>query len=219
MSIRFRDISVLTIGIIILSAGSWMYLGQNMTMMDQGPATKAGSLIEFLSMWMLMINAMMLPGIFLHLKIMRSYNNSLHDRLMFMLQYLLVWLVAGCFTYLVYKPHTIFLAGLITTAAGLYELTRMKSKFRVYDRQNHHNGLLCGLYCLGSCGLLMAMQVAIGIMSLKWMIIISVIILLQKFLPPRPLLDSGIAFCIISIGLCLMLNPSLLDHNLKLFSV
>jgi predicted metal-binding membrane protein len=90
------------------------------------------------------------------------------------------------------------LAALVLAAAGLYQLTPLKSRCLAHCRSpldfalNHWRdgiagalrmGVGHGLYCLGCCWFLMALLFAAGIMSLPWMAAIAAFVLIEKLMP------------------------------------
>jgi predicted metal-binding membrane protein len=75
-------------------------------------------------------------------------------------------------------------------AAGAYEFTPLKRHFRRRCREIAGSGFGFGLCCVGSSAGLMAMLVALGVMSAGWMAVIAVLVTAQKFLPPRAALTA-----------------------------
>jgi predicted metal-binding membrane protein len=55
----------------------------------------------------------------------------------------------------------------------------------------------------------MAILAAVGIMSLVWMAVISSVVLAQKSLPPRALVDLPLAVMIIGWGTLIVAAPSI----------
>jgi predicted metal-binding membrane protein len=54
----------------------------------------------------------------------------------------------------------------------------------------------------------MAMLVALGIMSIPWMAVITVVVLAQKLLPAKAATDVPLALAIIGLGTLIILAPS-----------
>jgi predicted metal-binding membrane protein len=54
----------------------------------------------------------------------------------------------------------------------------------------------------------MAMLVALGVMSLGWMAIITVVVLAQKLLPARTAVDVPLALAIVALGAWIIIAPS-----------
>jgi predicted metal-binding membrane protein len=98
----------------------------------------------------------------------------------------------------------------VVIAAGAYELTPVKRHFRQRCRDESGTGLQFGMCCVGSSVGLMAMLVALGVMSLLWMGIIAILACAQKLLPPRTAVDVPLALALIGFGLVIVLEPSLI---------
>ena len=54
----------------------------------------------------------------------------------------------------------------------------------------------------------MAMQVALGVMSIGWMALVAILVTAQKILPPRAVLDVTIALVIVVFGIVIIADPS-----------
>jgi len=94
--------------------------------MDMGVATDLGSFAFFVAVWVPMMAAMMLPGAVPAVsRFVRSNGRALAAPL-FAGSYLAVWTVVGVAVYALYRPHGSFVAGVLTIAAGFYELTPLK---------------------------------------------------------------------------------------------
>ena len=117
--------------------------------------------------------------------------------------------LVGALIYALYRPHGTWAAGLIVIAAGLYELTRLKQHCRrcCRARTRSGGGLSFGLYCVGSSIGLMVMLLALGAMSLTWMLVIAALVLVQKLLPAKPAIDVPVAVAIIALGLVIIAAP------------
>jgi predicted metal-binding membrane protein len=50
--------------------------------------------------------------------------------------------------------------------------------------------------------------VALGVMSVTWMVGVAALVLAQKLLPPRPLVDVPIAMGIVVLGVLVAVAPS-----------
>ena len=89
-------------------------------------------------------------------------------------------------------------------AAGVYELTPVKRQFRQRCRENADSGLGYGLCCVGSGIGLMAMLVALDVMSLVWMAVVAVVCCAQKLLPAKAAIDVPLALAIVGLGLVIV---------------
>jgi hypothetical protein len=54
----------------------------------------------------------------------------------------------------------------------------------------------------------MSMQVTLGIMSVPWMVVASILIVGQKLLPPKASIDVPIALAIVVLGVLIVAAPS-----------
>jgi len=107
-----------------------------------------------------------------------------------------------------YRPHGAVAAGAVAIAAGVYELTPLKRYFRRRCRESVRSGLGFGLCCVGSSIGLMVLLVALGVMSITWMVVITVLVLAQKLLPARAAIDVPLALAIIGLGILIIVAPS-----------
>jgi predicted metal-binding membrane protein len=100
------------------------------------------------------------------------------------------------------------IAGAFAMAAGAYELTPLKRRFREMCRERMSSGLELGLCCVGSSIGLMLMMVALGVMSVTWMAVTAGAVLAQKLLPPRAAVDVAVAMAIAALGIAVIVAPS-----------
>ena len=54
----------------------------------------------------------------------------------------------------------------------------------------------------------MAVLVALGVMSVTWMVVLAVVIVAQKLLPPRAALDVPVALAVLALGILLIVSPA-----------
>jgi hypothetical protein len=54
----------------------------------------------------------------------------------------------------------------------------------------------------------MLMLLALGAMSLNWMLLVAVLIVGQKLLPPRASIDMALALAIVALGLVVVVAPA-----------
>ncbi|HEY1260288.1 MAG TPA: DUF2182 domain-containing protein [Stellaceae bacterium] len=170
------------------------------------------------AIWWAMMPGMMLPSAMPMILTFAAINRNKRKRggryvptAVFTAGYLAAWGLFGVFATfvdwgferaLMIAPATGRLGtvagGLVVTAAGLYQLTPLKSVCLRHCRSpfafvlNHWRdgsagalrmGIEHGFYCLGCCWLLMALLFAAGLMSLFWMAAITIFILIEKLLP------------------------------------
>jgi predicted metal-binding membrane protein len=191
-----------------LAAAAWILTARQTEGMDMGAATDLGSFAFFAAAWVPMMAAMMLPGA--APAVARSARSDLHARAapLFVGSYLAVWAMVGLAVYALYRPHGSTVAGALTIAAGVYELTPLKRDCRRRCRASVRSGFEFGLYCVGSSIGLMVVLLALGAMSVTWMAAVGVVVLAQKLLPPRAVIDVPLASAIIALGIVAAVAPS-----------
>jgi predicted metal-binding membrane protein len=183
------------------AAACWVVAVRQMSGMDMGAGTELGSLAFFVAAWVPMMAAMMLPGAVPAVARLVRAGGSVLATPLFAGSYLAVWTLVGLAVYAVYRPHGSAAAGALTIAAGLYELTPFKRDCRRRCQESVRSGFEFGLYCVGSSIGLMAMLVALGVMSVTWMAVVAALVLAQKLLPPRASVDVPVALAIIVLGI------------------
>lgn len=173
-----------------------------------GTATQLGSLAFFATVWVVMMAGMMLPGAAPNVaRAARTRGRRAVPE--FTGPYLAVWALAGAVVFAAYRPHGTVVAAVVTIAAGTYELTPLKRHFRRGCRERSASGLGFGLCCVGSSAGLMAMFVALGVMSVGWMVVTAVLVTAQKILPGRAALDALLALAILAFGVVILVDPTL----------
>ncbi|MFD8388616.1 DUF2182 domain-containing protein [Streptomyces sp. NPDC059680] len=193
-----------------LAAACWVAAVRLMRGMDMGVASRTGSFGFFAATWMTMMAAMMLPGAAPAVARHARMVGGLRGAPLFAGAYLTVWALAGVVAYALDRPHGSPAAGAVVIAAGVYELTPVKRYFRRRCQEVAGSGLRFGLYCAGSSAGLMAMLVALGVMSVLWMSSVAVLASVQKLLPARTAIDVPPALAIVGLGLVIVVAPSLI---------
>jgi predicted metal-binding membrane protein len=190
-----------------LATGAWILTARQTDGMDMGAATDLGSLAFFVGAWMPMMAAMMLPGAAPAVARFARSDRPVRAVPRFVGSYLAVWAVAGLAVYAVYRPHGSTVAGALTIAAGVYELTWFKRECRRRCRASVRSGFKFGLYCFGSSIGLMVLLLALGAMSVTWMVVVGVLVVAQKLLPPTALVDMSVAIGITALGIVTAVAP------------
>jgi predicted metal-binding membrane protein len=62
-------------------------------------------------------------------------------------------------------------------------------------------GLKHGAYCLGCCWVLFAVLVAAGIMSVAWMLLLTLLVFVEKLFPRGESISSAIGVAFVGLGL------------------
>jgi predicted metal-binding membrane protein len=194
-----------TIGV---AAVAWALAAQQMSGMDMGPQSELGSFAFFIGVWVLMMAAMMLPGAAPAVsRFVRARGRALAAPV-FAGSYLAVWTLVGLVAFALYRPHGTATAGALTVAAGLYELTPLKRECRRRCRKTVRSGFRFGLYCFGSSIGLMVILLSLGVMSLTWMAVVAALVIAQKLLPPRAMIDVPVAGAIVGLGIWIVAAAS-----------
>jgi predicted metal-binding membrane protein len=220
-----RDRLIIAVGLAGVVVLAWVYLvagaGIDMSMvgmpMEPMPWSPFYAALMF-TMWWVMMIAMMVPSaarmVLLFTAIKRKRGASVSpfvEACVFLGGYLLIWagfsLVAvlaqwgleraGLLSMAMASTSAV-LAGLILLAAGLYQLTPIKSACLRYCQSpvlflSQHwrpgavgalrMGLRHGGYCLGCCWFLMALLFLGGVMNLVWIAGIACYVAFEKLLP------------------------------------
>jgi predicted metal-binding membrane protein len=217
----------------VLLAGSlaaWIVLLARMRGMDAGPGMDLGSLGFYLGVWVTMTAAMMLPSTMPVVIAYRHVGRHPQARTAFFLGgYLAAWTGYGLAAFAVYRgvraaaPAFLrwdaggrYVAGAALAAAGLYELTPLKSLCLRHCRSPLHfvlgrwragrlgaarMGAEDGAYCVGCCSGLMLVLYVVGLMSLLWMAAVGAVIFVQKVLPAGDRLPRAVAIALVAGGL------------------
>lgn len=189
-----------------LAAVSWVAIVPRTTGMDMGVATRLGSYPSFLVMWVTMMAAMMLPAAAPAVVRHARASGRVYAAPLFVASYLVVWTLVGALGYVAYRPHGT-LVGVIAVAVGCYELTPMKRHCRGRCRDGEGSGFAYGLHCVGSTIGLMVLFTALGVMSLAWMVVISLVVLAQRLLPAKAAIDVPLALAIVGLGVWIIAAP------------
>jgi predicted metal-binding membrane protein len=154
----------------------------------------------------------------------------------FVAGYLLVWAAAGLLVYAIAQIAAAlttridlldretwapFALGSTLIVAGLYQFTPLKRVCLHHCRsplgfvarhwRDGRTGALImgathGLYCLGCCWALFAVLIVAGMMSLAWMLLLTLIIFAEKVLPHGPRLAAVVAAAFIVSGAMILIG-------------
>jgi predicted metal-binding membrane protein len=225
-------------GILLLAALCWSYLwtGAGMGATDDMAAMGRPPFAAVVAMWWLMMGAMMLPAaapaVLLYAQVRRHHAPSgvgLPASWTFLSGYAVAWLgfsvAAALVQRLVAGPsmrlHDQVLASLVLLAAGVYQLSPLKSAclshcrspaqfFSRHWRAGPYGalrlGVLHGAYCVGCCWLLMALLFVGGVMNLALVALLTAVVSAEKLLPNGSLVArcSGVALIAGGVGWALL---------------
>lgn len=117
------------------------------------------------------------------------------------------------------------LAAAAMLAAGAYQLTPLKQRCLAHCRSPlsfvlHHwrpgvggalrMGAEHGVYCVGCCWVLFLLLVVVGLSSLPWMGLVTLIVCAEKLLPRARPVTLGVAALLAALGLLTLARPDLL---------
>jgi predicted metal-binding membrane protein len=223
--------------LFILALSAWWFTLDRMRGMDGGPGTELGPLGWFLSVWVVMMAAMMFPSASLTVALFSRMTRTRARLapLVFTSGYLLTWSAAGVVAFTIsnlgagllgdelsWDTAGRWLAGGILAAAALYELTPLKDVclgkcrsplgFLLGSWRGGLSGALQmgakhGAWCVGCCWALMAALFALGVMSIAWMAFVAALIAAEKMLPWRRAATYGTAVILLLLGVLLVAAP------------
>jgi predicted metal-binding membrane protein len=184
--------------------------------MDEGPTLDPGGFGLYVSMWVAMTAAMMLPSVTPTLMLVDRLSRSATPS--FAAGYLLTWTAIGVTAYALIRlfagadvdPQ---LTGPLLVLAGVYQLTPLKNACLhrcrsplAFLRAHAGDGPLRagaahGAYCVGCCAGLMLVLFGVGLTSLFWMAAIAAAVAVEKVAPRGDRLSRPIALALIAGGL------------------
>ena len=221
-------------GVLAASAVAWLVLAGRMSGMDAGPGGDPGALGWFAVSWAAMTAAMMLPAAApAVLRAMRLARSKGGAACSFLAGYGVVWMIAGLAGYAVivavrsghssafaWSAGGRYLAGGAVVAAGLFQLTDFKRRWlarctagtprlprtdtaRVFLAGAEHGGC-----CVACCWHLMVVLYALGMMSIPWMVLLTVLIVAERLMPRRRSALFGAAALLLVLGTLLAAAPA-----------
>jgi predicted metal-binding membrane protein len=221
-------------GVLTATAAAWLVLIGRMAGMDTGPGGDPGAVGWFAATWAVMTVAMMLPAAAPAVLGLASARPARVPpaAALFVLGYVAVWMLAGLIGYvfvqavrglglgaLGWSAAGRYVAGAAIVAAGLYQLTDVKRRWlaRCTAPDLHRGresltgsvraGAEHGGCCVACCWTLMAALYALGIMSLVWMAVLTVLIAGERLLPRPDRAVWVVAAALVGIGLAVAFAP------------
>jgi predicted metal-binding membrane protein len=190
--------------LLVLVGAAWAISVWRMNGMEMGSGL--GSLSFFVVTWTAMMAAMMLPSA---LPVALGLDGV--APLAFAVSYVAVWGLAGVAAFAAYRGIHAAAAGVVV-AAAVYELTPMKRRCLACCRngvRSHESGVTAGgrygVHCLGcSAGLMLAL-VALGAMSVTWMLVVAALVFVEKVPRFGASLVEPVALLLASLGATLMM--------------
>jgi predicted metal-binding membrane protein len=219
-------------GIVLALGGvAWVWTYFRMAGMPGGASIELGGLGWFSVSWVAMMAAMMLPAAARTIRYSRRFSTA--DAVPFTVGYLGVWVVVGLAAYAgVRGVHALhlswlhwsqggqFIAAGAILGAGAYQLTGPKLACLERCRRGHERsrlrrfgpasaawmGVEHGCACLGCCWALMVALFALGVMSIVWMAVISVLVTAERLFAAR-FASRAVAVALAVLGLMVALAP------------
>jgi predicted metal-binding membrane protein len=221
-----------------LAVVGWWWTAGQLQGMNNGPWTGLGTFGGFLSVWVVMMAAMMLPSIAptIALYARMTKQRSPLSPMLFATGYLITWAAAGVLAFVIRRAmdgmwgdvlawHRAgrWAAGATLILAAVYQLTPLKDVclgkcrsplgFLLGTWREGRSGALLmgaknGAWCVGCCWALMAALFALGIMSLTWMAIVAGLIAVEKTVPWRRVASHGTAAILLGLGLLVLIAPA-----------
>ena len=177
---RLRTGSTTTLAaLLVLVAAAWAISVRRMTGMEMGMGL--GSLSAFIVTWTAMMAGMMVPS-----ALPAALELDGLAPLRFTASYVAVWGIAGFAAYAAYRGIHAGGAAVVLAAAA-YELTPLKRRCLACCRdgvRTDANGLAAGVrygvHCVGCSAGLMLVLLALGAMSVTWMLVVAALVLVEK---------------------------------------
>jgi predicted metal-binding membrane protein len=218
--------------VLAAAATGWVVLARRMAGMDLGPGGGLGSLGWFALTWLVMTAAMMLPG---SAPAVASLVRGQHGATAvgFVAAYGAVWLVAGLVGYacvqavraldvsvLAWSSAGRYVAGAVVVAAGLYQFTPVKRRWlaRCTAPARHlprpgmsgavRAGARHGVCCIACCSTLMVALYALGIMSITWMVVLTVLIAGERLAGRPSVAVPAVAAVLVVLGVGIAAAPA-----------
>ena len=160
-------------------------------------------------------------------------NSPYTQTLYFILGYLMVWTFYSLMiTFIQWGLHHLallspmmvsandFFSGGLLIIAGLYQWSPLKqrclqlcrSPLSIITTQWKEGvvgaikmGVTHGQYCLGCCWFLMAILFVTGVMNLKWILVLTVLVMVEKLVPKGEVVSKFIGAILIILGLSLVI--------------
>jgi predicted metal-binding membrane protein len=224
--------------LVAIAAAGWWWTAGQMRGMDNGPWSALGTFGWFLSVWIVMMAAMMFPSVAptVALYARMTGQRSPRQPIVFVAGYLLAWAAAGIVAFAIgvsvnaASGHVFawdhagrWVAGAALVGAAVYQFTPLKNMCLTKCRsplglllgtwREGNSGALVmgtknGAWCVGCCWALMLALFALGIMSIAWMALIAGLIAVEKTLPWRRVALYGTAAVLACLCILVLAAPS-----------
>ena len=245
---RRRENLLPGLALLVLAAAGWAFVVYQVAAMGgmgsaMGGMTMSGigGIVLFLSTWMVMMVAMMVPAtlplILLYSTIARNRLSLVRARVgmvTLLVGYVAVWAAAGLPVYaynsLAGAAGSLAAAmpALLLVVGGAYQFTLLKRICHVrcssplyFLMQNWRPGatgalrlgMLHGIDCVGCCAGLMVGLVGLGMMNLAWMFTAAVIIFAEKTIPNSHRVARPLGIVMVAGGVVLLATALLIGKS------
>jgi len=224
----------LVVVLVALAGLGWWWTIQQMQGMDNGPWTALGTFGWFISVWVVMMAAMMFPSVGPTVALYARMSRDQLRPIVFVTGYLVTWTGAGVVAFLIgvfagrvapdiaWDNAARIRTGVTLLVAASYELTPFKNiclrkcrsplglllgSWRDGWSGALRMGMRNGAWCVGCCWALMASLFALGVMSTLWMAVVAVLIALEKLLPWRRTATYSTAIVLLALGVLVLVSP------------
>jgi predicted metal-binding membrane protein len=223
--------------LFVIAGVGWWWTADQMRGMDNGPWTGLGTAGWFLTVWVVMMAAMMFPSVAptVALYSRMTGRRSPVSPFAFASGYLVTWAAAGAVAFalaaaggavagdvLSWDRGGRWVAGVTLIVAAVYELTPLKDvclgkcrsplgfllgSWRAGRLGAFQMGAKNGAWCVGCCWALMAALFALGVMSIVWMAFVAGLIAIEKTVPWRRAAVYGTAAILLGLGVLVLVAP------------
>jgi predicted metal-binding membrane protein len=224
----------LVLVLFALAALGWWWTTRQMREMDDGPWTHLGTFGWFLSVWVVMMAAMMFPSVAPTVALYAQMSGKAIAPYLFASGYLATWASAGTVAFAIgiagsravpqlqWEGAGRLLTGATLLLAAAYELSPLKyvclgkcrsplgtllGSWRGGRTGALRMGARNGAWCVGCCWALMAALFALGVMSSIWMAVVAALIATEKTLPWRRPATWGTAGVLLVLGVLVLVAP------------
>jgi predicted metal-binding membrane protein len=221
---------VLLGALLALAVVAWLVTTARMRGMESMPGMDLGALDFYVTVWVVMMVAMMFPAVAPTVLAYNRLRQGVADATgLFVAGYLVVWAIAGLAAYALYglvravDPPFLawdeagrYVAGGVIVAAAVYQVMALKQACLGYCRtpmvvlaERRRDGragalglgIRYGAWCFGCCWALFAALFALGVMSVGWMALITVFIVAERLLPWPTAARWAVAVSLLALGL------------------
>lgn len=221
-------------GVALLAALAWWFVLDGAGVAEPMRMAEPTAFAALVLMWWVMMVAMMLPSatpailLYARVRQMRNGDGAISQTWVFLAGYAAIWLLfslaAAGLQRLVTGgsmalDHPVAEAAVLI-AAGLYQLSPLKSAclgqcrtpaqfisahWRPGAAGAVRLGLLHGAYCVGCCWMLMALLFVGGVMNLAWIVVLTLVVVLEKLTPGGDWIGRAAGVALILWGAVLLL--------------